>query len=310
MKRDPNEFQPMLSATIEHRKALSTLAGFSWPLVGNPKYNGIRVLRKGTLYTRKLKIVPSRVLHRHFNDPSLEKMDGEMIWGDPVDPTGYNMSHRAVMGGENDIEAVGVKYYVFDDFTHPQSPYQDRYQQLAARVKLLRRKDVVLVPYTLLTDPRQARAFEQQHVDGGFEGVMLRSPLASYKFGRSTLREQYLMKWKRFVDSECEILEVYEQEQNTNELTRNELGYAKRSSAKEGKIPLGRFGGALVRDLKTKVEFNCGTGRGMTLEMRKSLWLQRKKMPGQVWKYRYQETGMKDKPLFPVLLGPRDKRDL
>ena len=50
--------------------------------------------------------------------------------------------------------------------------------------------------------------YEQGAVEDGYEGVMLRDPSAPYKYGRSTVRKGYLLKLKRFEDSEAEVIDI------------------------------------------------------------------------------------------------------
>jgi DNA ligase-1 len=68
------------------------------------------------------------------------------------------------------------------------------------------------------------------------------------------------------------------------------------------------LGSLLVRDLKSKVEFEIGTG--FTEQQRVELWLDRMNLRGKLVKYKSQPVGVKDKPRFPVFLGWRDRRDL
>jgi DNA ligase-1 len=56
------------------------------------------------------------------------------------------------------------------------------------------------------------------------------------------------------------------------------------------------------------VEFDLGTG--FTSGQRRDLWVGRGKLKGKLVKYKFQPTGVKDKPRFPVFIGFRDARDL
>src|SRR5437899_138139 len=96
----------------------------------------------------------------------------------------------------------------------------------------------------------------------GFEGVMLRKPDGPYKFGRSTVREGYLMKVKRFTQEEAVVVGYEEQETNLNEATKDALGHTKRSSHKAGKRPAGVLGALRVSN--GHGEFSIGTDRKST----------------------------------------------
>lgn len=60
-------------------------------------------------------------------------------------------------------------------------------------------------------------AYKEKCLSEGYEGVMVRDPAGPYKCGRSTEREGWLLKIKRFEDAEAEVLETYEGMSNYNE---------------------------------------------------------------------------------------------
>ena len=134
---------------------------------------------------------------------------------------------------------------------------------------------------------------------------MARQPQGRLKFGRSTMNEGILLKIKRFDTDEAEIIGVVEQMENTNPDIKDNMGHAKRSSAKAGKVPKGVLGA-----LKCKwrgVDFEIGTG--FTAEQRKQLWDIRDELPGRLVSFDFQGTGSKGRPRFPSFKGLRDKRD-
>ncbi len=137
---------------------------------------------------------------------------------------------------------------------------------------------------------------------------MLRGAEAPYKFGRSTFKEQFLVKLKRFEDSEAIILDVVQMHRNLNEAETDNLGYQVRSSKKSGMKPMPLVGAISVKDVKTGVQFEIGSG--FTEDQRSELWQKRKILSGLVVKYRYQPAGVKDKPRFPVFLGFRSGIDM
>lgn len=149
---------------------------------------------------------------------------------------------------------------------------------------------------------------EEHYVSLGYEGVMLRHPDGLYKHGRSTAKEGWLLKLKRFEDGEARVVGFTELMHNANEAKLNELGHLERSSHKAGKVGKQTLGALTVKDLKTGVEFEIGTG--FTASQRQELWNVGDNLLGRVVKYKSQPTGVKDKPRFPVFLGFRDPRDL
>ena len=112
----------------------------------------------------------------------------------------------------------------------------------------------------------------------GHEGCMLRRLDGPYKHGRSTLKEQTLIKMKPVEDAEAIIIGFEEMLTNTNLLERNNLGHAKRGKSQAGMIPAGTLGKFLVRGVGgifDNKEFAIGTGRGLTHELRSIVWKNR-----------------------------------
>jgi ATP-dependent DNA ligase len=167
-----------------------------------------------------------------------------------------------------------------------------------------------VLPFELLSSLEELYAYQKIVLSEGHEGVCLRTPDSPYKCGRSTWKEKWLLKLKVFVDSEAVILGVEEQLSNQNELQTNELGLSKRSHSKAGKVKTGLLGKFLARDLKTGVEFKCGSGQGLTRELRKKIWENRSEYTGKIFKYKFQSHGVKDLPRIPIWMGFRDPIDM
>lgn len=299
--------KPMLASAIEHVDTLR------YPLLASPKLDGIRCLiMKDGAYSRNLKLIPNTFIQKRLIDAP-EGLDGELVVGDAKAADCFNRSSSGVMSynGEPDFT-----FWVFDRFDMPEHSFSARLDRAKLDAKNLDyaskpRKGgpfVKHVAHKLIAGPEELLKYESQMLIAGFEGIMLRDPAGPYKHGRSTLREGYLLKLKRFLDSEAEIIDVYEQERNDNEATLDELGRTKRTSHKAGKTGKGVLGGVVVRDIRSGVEFQIGTG--FDDASRKELWAGRESLVDLVIKYKYQPTGVKEKPRFPVFLGFRDKIDL
>ena len=118
------------------------------------------------------------------------------------------------------------------------------------------------------------------------------------------------MKLKRFKDSEAVVLGFEEQMLNTNRADKDAFGRTKRSSAKAGKVGKGTLGKFRVRDVHSGVEFEVGTGEGLTQKLRQKIWDDRDAYLGKTIKYKFQPHGVKEKPRLPIWLGFRDADDL
>lgn len=287
-------FRPILAASVKDPAALR------YPLIASPKLDGIRCLTTvhGAV-SRSLKEIPNNHI-RWILDRLRVGFDGELIVG-----KSFQETSSAVMSKDG---TPAFTYWVFDFLGAggATTEYQGRVRALKKFVKERDYPEVRIVPTKKVCSLEELLAYEAKQLEKGYEGICLRSPEALYKFGRSTLKEQHLLKLKRFEDSEARVLGVYEQQHNQNPAKKNELGYTEHSSKKAGLVGAGTLGGFHVQDLKTKQKFDIGTGKGLTKKLRQRLWDTRARLPGLVVKYRHQPHGQKDLPRLPVWLGFRD----
>lgn len=291
-------FKPMLASPAD-------LDNVRFPVFASPKLDGIRAsVVGGKLLSRSLKPIPSRYISSMLSDHSLEGFDGELIVGSPTSPTVYRDTVSGVMAED---KTPDFRYYVFDLWNSP-SRFASRRLDLAHRARL---DCMIRVEHQQLDNREQLDKYEALQVAMGYEGIMLADPDATYKFGRATTKGGELLKVKRFVDSEAEVIGVEEEMFNGNEAQTNELGRTKRSTAKAGLVGKSTMGALIVRDVTTKVEFNIGTG--FTAEDRASWWAwflrQDEKTPKPIVKYKFFPVGVKDKPRHPVYLGLRHAAD-
>jgi DNA ligase-1 len=282
------------------------LETIKYPVLVSPKLDGIRALLiNGSLLTRKFKLVPNRHIRALVEGAGLPSgLDGELLVGNTFQSSSSGiMSHD----GEPDFQ-----YQVFDLVeTDLAEPFSVRYAKLKALVEEASLSWLKLVPHELVLSPEELRAKEEKYLAQAYEGLMIRSLEGPYKTGRSTVKEGYLLKVKRFSDSEAVVLSSEERLHNANEAEQDAFGRTKRSTVKENLVPAGTLGALLVRDLVTKVEFSVGTG--FTDAQRAELWADRGALVGKILKYRYQPTGVKEEtqiPRFPIFLGWRDPKDM
>jgi DNA ligase-1 len=297
-----------LSPMLSYNKPFS-LEEVEYPLAASFKYDGIRAVvgTGGRLLSRTLTRIPNKEVRKWLEAVCWPGVDGELVVGDPRAPDCYNRTSSQIM--TRDGGAAGVRFFVFDDFSVRDSPYETRLELLYERIKKFCPGDrVVRVVQTLVRSPAEAARFRDRAVRLGYEGMMLRSLEARYKFGRSTLGELGLLKVKLAEDSEALVLSVFPRMRNENEQRRDARGYAKRSHAKAGKVATEELGGFRVRDVKTGVEFECAPGL-LTQAQRKALWRMRSRLPRKIIKYRFQPAGAKDKPRFPRCIGFRSQID-
>lgn len=293
-------FKPMLAGKCTDTSKLK------YPVLISRKLDGVRcTVQDGVLLSRSLKPIPNRAVQELFCDLP-DGTDGELIFGDPCSPSAYRDTVSIVMS--DDKPADGINLHVFDKYSD--QPFHVR---LARACEAGRYANVQIVKHVTCNDEVELQATEEKWLDEGNEGVMIRSFEGPYKCGRSSEREGYLLKLKRFEDCEAVVIGTYELMHNDNEAFTNELGRTARSTEKAGKVGLDTLGGFYVRGVGGAfdgVEFKVGNGDGMTQERRKYLWINRDSLIGRILKVKYFPIGSKDKPRHPLFLGWRDRRDM
>ena len=229
--------------------------------------------------------------------------EGEVIVGSPTAKDSYRASMKGIMrrDGEPDFG-----FYVFDHWPD-ERPFTERAATAIQRAKSIG-GHVFALDQMYVGNMVSLLHLEERTLKEGYEGLMLRSPHGPYKMGRSSVKEGYLLKLKRFKDSEAEVQECHELMHNDNAPTKDEMGRTKRSSHKAGKRRGGVLGSMTVVDTKTGVEFDVGAG--FDAAERAELWQNRRNVVGRLIKYKFLAVGVKDKPRHPVFLGFRDRKDM
>lgn len=278
-----------------------------YPVIASPKVDGIRCLNPdGRIVAASFKPIPNDYIRTTLGRFLPIGADGELCTS-----SSFSKVSSDVMSKEGEPDFTFWMFdYVKDNLD---KPYYERLRDMVywrhyesqdggGKIKCL--------PFKYIHNEQELKKYEEEILKQGFEGVIIRDTQGPYKNGRSTWKEQYLVKWKRFVDSEAEVIGLEEQFSNQNKLEKNELGLAKRSGKKEGKVPTGRLGKFLAKDIYSRLEFKCGTGQGLTIELREKIWNNQSKYIGRIFKYKYQPHGVKELPRLPIWLGWRDPTDM
>ena len=274
-------------------------------VICSPKIDGFRCqIQEGVPKTSSLKPFPNKFLNSELSKPLYEGLDGELVVGAPNDPDIFNKTTGPLRRIEGSPDFT---YYVFDDFNFPGLFYLERCEHLCDRLGIDGENPVngrvVLLESVLLETFEEVIAYEEDCVGRGYEGCMVRFPKKSYKFGRCTEKEAIIHKRKSFIDAEAVILECIEENKNTNLKTKNEMGHSVRSSHKENKEGKDTLGAFMLKSDLWPEPFNCGNMKGVTNEMRKSLWEARAELVGLTVTFKFQPHGVVDKPRLPTLKG-------
>jgi DNA ligase-1 len=297
-------FKPMLAPGEDPKSFPDYFKKLQYPLLASAKYDGIRCVVKGVrCLSRSGKILPSYQVQNDFSH--FVDMDGELIEGVETDVDVYNRTQSHVMSEDKPGD---IKFFVFD-YTDPDwlmKPFYERLERAESIIEAYNVDHVKLVPHEYIENYDALIEFENKQLEAGFEGIMMRNPVGHYKQGRGTFREGLIYKLKRFEDAECYIIGFEEQMTNNNILEKDELGYAKRSYAKDGLVPSGTLGKFIV--LWNEMELHVAPG-SFTHAERKEIWDNQAKYLNRLLKFRYFNHGIKDKPRFPRAVGFRSEDD-
>lgn len=306
------KIRPMLAA-----KTPDSLESLRYPVYASPKIDGIRCLilsaadyeaqtnkkspRDYIAVSRTLKPIPNLHIQHCLDDPAFLGFDGELAVGPPNSP---NLMQETMSGCTTRSGAPDFTYWVFDNWTRCKTPFS----RIAAYYQTITPPSQVrFLPQVLVHDAEELAAYEQEMLADGYEGVIVRCPNSPYKFNRSTQREQYLTKIKRFATSEAEIVGFTPWYHNANDAELDERGYIKRSTHQANKVAAEMLGSFKVRE--NNMLF--GVGGGMTIEQRIHFWRIRESLLGQHLTYKhFAASGVKDNPRHTIFVSLRHEIDL
>jgi DNA ligase-1 len=307
-----------ITAPMKGEAAPKDLTELRYPVLATPKLDGIRGMKvNGKFLSARFKSIPNVYTSKKCLDFLPDGADGELFVRGSKE-MGEQTSAFMSMHGSPDFV-----YYMFD--YDEDGNLTRAYRHRMNRMKILKEKvenstnaecrdfyrdHVVFLLPVLCNNAEELKEFVDKCLNQGYEGAMIRDPEGPYKCGRSSVKQQYLLKIKPFEDGEGKIIGFEEQMENTNEAEKDAFGHTKRSSHKAGKVPKGTLGKFVVERLTDKLVFRVGTGKGLTNVLRQEIWDNQKKFMGKIIKYKHQQIGAKTAPRIAIFLGFRDIRDM
>ena len=298
------KIKPLLSCEVPLDKV-------KFPIYISTKFDGIRALViDGVVYSRSLKPIRNKHVQKLFGKPEYNGFDGELIVGDIYAKDVFQKTTSGVMSEDG---TPVVTFHIFDLWNTPELIYEERLRNLYDYLldyetvcDLNNFKGISAVMNNKCYSQEDLEFFLNHEKNVGGEGLIGRSPDGVYKYGRSTPKEQFSMKFKFFEQGEFEVVGFAERMHNTNEQKRDELGYAERSSAKDGLVPTNTLGSLVLK--YGDDTFNCGTGFSDAL--RYEIWSNQDKYLGKLASIRYMSVGAKEKPRVPSFIGFRHAEDI
>jgi DNA ligase-1 len=313
--------KPMLASDADLKK-------ISFPCLVQPKIDGVRALYLNDQLTgRSLKPHKNKHLAKTFNHIQFKGFDGEMTaMSDPAHPDLCRTTSSAL--GTYEGEPY-LKWWLFDYInSHTKIlPYKVRLELLREQLDEYfeiwpdLRNFIQIVDTFYCATMDDLLSFEEDFLDLGYEGLIIRDPEGRYKEGRSTIREGGLLRLKRFIDAEAVVEELTEGETNLNEKQTNELGKSFRTSHQSNKVTNGMIGNLLCRvhkdifDIQGNLLFKAGykivvSPGSMDHQKRTNYWENQNLIIGKVIKFKFFPKGIKDQPRFPTYLSIREDSDL
>ena len=296
----------LLPPTVEGTddNILSALEKLHYPKLVSLKMDGVRALRMNdiALASRRFKWIPNHLLcGKALTLPVGLDME---LWSPELD---YNEIQSIVMSEEHE-DTNKIQFHAFDLFNTSGATYINRMHHLSHLHMLSEGAINFDFPLECSNAQELFNHFRFAEACEG-EGICFRSPDSPYKQGRSTLKEEYLIKLCRFSKSECRIVGFKEQLLNTNKEKRNALGKMDRSKSIEGMIGKGTLG-ALECINEHGIRFDVGTGIGLDDALRLKIWLNRDEYYGKTITIKSKTHGVKVKPRGPVFVGFREEMDI
>ena len=290
------QIKPLLACEVP-------LNDVKFPVYVSTKLDGIRCLIiDGVAYSRSLKPIRNKFIQSIIGKQEYNGLDGELIVGNVYDKDVFQKTTSGVMSEKGEPRFT---FYVFDYFTNNEVDYSKRLERLLER-NLYGKDGIVTLHQELCTSKEQVDKLLQRELELGGEGLILRSPIGKYKYGRSTPKEQLSVKVKFFEQDEFVVIGFTERMHNANQAKINELGLQERSTHKDNLIPMNTLGSLILK--YGDDSFQMGTG--FTDEQRQEIWDNRDKYLGKLASVRYMSVGLKERPRIPSFIGWRDSEDM
>jgi DNA ligase-1 len=299
--------KPMLAANDS-----PVVKDMTYPVFASPKTDGIRCLLHPSVgvVARSFKAIPNEYVRRTLTAlmegwPETRGLDGELATYTEGFLDDFNTIQGNIMRNTGQPD---FKLHVFDWFLNVDAPFNVRIANATAFVRNTASEYLLPVPHILVRNAFELEELKKLHIAEGHEGTMTRHPEAPYKQGRSTLKQEWLLKHKGWATAEGTVIGYEELLINENEQTINELGDKVRSTAKGNKRPGGTLG-AIILDTDWG-EVRLGTGKGFTRDLRDALWNEREQNLGRFVTFKYMPYGTKNKPRLPGWVGFRNPIDM
>jgi DNA ligase 1 len=266
----------------------------------------------GELKSRHFKPMPNfRLIERFKPLTDFSKQTGIILDGEIYS---HELSFKEIghflrtIDTKDEVIPESIKFHCFEIFDpkRPDLTAKDRYEIICELEGKLG-EHFVVVKQRLVCGQEEIKKIFDDAVEEGYEGIMLKSPHSTYKFGRYTLKSGMAYKLKKFTTTDGKIISV---EQATKvredaEKKTNELGRSVTSKKKDDRVLIEKASSFVVKFGDTTVKVPIA----LSDEEKEGIWLNRDSYIGKWIEYKYQEEGMDEKPRIPIFLRYREDKD-
>lgn len=288
--------KPMLGAN----KA-PDLQALNYPILVGHKLDGIRCLIKdGQLLSRTLKPIRNQRLWQKLGplrELSVARgviLDGELFSTDMT----FQEITSVVMSANKEVPDC-LDFWGFD-IVDEQVPFSARLRQLEGLGQDL----FPIVEFWYADGPDKILKAFDDAIDDGYEGLILRAPQGKYKYGRSTLKEQGLLKLKPYETFDARVIGVMPRYINTNVSLTNELGNAFKRRTLDAQTPTDIAAAFVVQMGGHKFKVTIPGDE----ESRRHIYHNKDDYIGKWIEFKGMNVGAKDSPRHPVFERFREDR--
>ena len=196
-----------------------------------------------------------------------------------------------------------IKFHCFDTW-HPD--IQETFYIRNQIVQSPAGTEVQAVKQVIVNSKEEVEKLFKTALDDDYEGLILKDPAGPYKMGRSTLKEEYMLKVKPFKTFDAEIIGVQQATEvdPSAEKKINELGRSVTSKKKDDRILIEKASAFWVNYGEHRLKVSLA----MTDEEKIEVWKNRESYMIRMIEYKGMIIGSKDVPRHPVFVRFRDDR--
>ena len=251
-----------------------------FPCFIQPKLDGVRALGIGNeLFSRNGNIFPTleHIKKELENNKENLILDGELYTDDIHFEKIVGLVKKNNKSKEEEIDSLKIYFNIFD-YVDENLTFEKRLIKLTEFFSKYNFKYLKLVKTEICYKKELIEKYLDNYINEGYEGIIIRNSQGKYE---ENIRSNNLLKLKRFIDEEFEI-----------------INYTTPSEGKEI--------GCVIWECKTKEGKKFSVRPEGNYNERKKLYKEGKKYIGKMLTVRYQELTNDKVPRFPVGVCIRD----